>query len=182
MKKVGILLLVLSFVLVFSFTSLASSHNNYGKVITVNPAGLILGQFNLSYENIQSNRRTYVISGSYYSYSSTEWDITGIGGEIGMRIYNENNAPRGFYYGPIGSIVSVNATYDDIYGTESSGSGLTFGFGGSAGYQWITDNDLAVSLEAGALYNTGSITADGETAPYGSGVSPLIKFNIGKAF
>lgn len=180
MKKLSILLLTLSLILAFSFTALADAHmenGDYDKVITVNPAGLVLGTFNASYESVQSNSRTYVINGSYYSYTGAGWDLSGFGGGVAMRMYNENNAPEGFYYGPLASALIVDATYD-----TDSASGTVFGFGGSAGYQWIADNDFAVSIEAGATYNTGSISAAGETAPYGSGVAPIIKVNIGKAF
>jgi hypothetical protein len=184
MKKLSVILLVIGVLFAMNFTVAAkdsSPGKEIQKIVSINPLGYLFGVINLDYEKVKNNKRTFIIGGTYLTFNSSSWNVSGIGGRVGMQIYKEGNAPHGFYYGPTGSIAYVTAEYTDPYGMTSSSKGTAFSVGGRAGYQWISKENITFNINVGVNYMLGSISAAGQKAPMG-GISPQIGTSLGYAF
>ena len=152
------------------------------RVVSINPLGLVVGIYNLSYEGVSSDGQTYVVAGEFISWDLGDWKLSGMGASAGLRFYPRYTAPSGFYYGPQGAVAFVSATYTDPFTLETfTGQGTTFSVGGVAGYQWISQGGFAFNLSAGVAFSFGAVSAGGYTAPT-SGMSPALGFSLGYAW
>jgi len=173
MKK-KIIVLAISFLLIATATTALAAENDKSTkpkgIISINPAGLLTGGISGAYEVPLDNSKSVKLGGTLIHYSSGVSSVTGFGGSAELRYYNENNAPEGFHFGPNGGLLTI----EEI-------TGITVG--GSAGYQWIIEDNFAVDLYAGAQYFLGNVDTGTDYENLGfSGISPSFGVSLGYKF
>lgn len=158
---------------------------DYQNNLTINPFGFVISTLYAQYEYTLTSKNTVAILATAGGYTSGGWSFSdfGIGGSYRW-YFGDENAPRGWFWGPIAGIDFVSSTYKDAYGFTSSVSSPFFTVGADIGYKWIWgDNKMGFVLcpSFGLGYQIGSISVNGVTAPYG-GFWPRFGLNAGIAF
>ncbi len=154
MKK--IILLVVALV-VFNISKAQES------IVKVNPIAFAFGVFNVTYEKAISDSNSFTVGANYFNW--TGLNASGIGAEAAYRFYfsKNNDAPEGMYAAPYLGGKIVNA---------GDSSGVAFGGGAQAGYQWVFDSGLALDLFFGYGYFSGGVSG------YTTGIGGRPKFGV----
>lgn len=176
MKKTILVLLAVFLVAGSAFSQEMETRNN---VIKVNPAALLFGGFNVTYERAIADSHSFELGLSYSSYSGTvdgeTTKVTGLGFIADYRWYfgSKKIAPDGVYISPRFTYASTG---------DGDGNGVsTLGFGGVIGYQWLLDSGFDIDLFGGAQKL--SITSKGDFSGLNiSGVLPIIGLSLGFGF
>lgn len=166
MKKVFL------FVAVAFVSFIAKAQDN---VVKVNPLGLVIGVFNVSYEKAINESGAIEVGANYFNWKNL--DLSGMGGEVAYRIYfsKNNDAPEGIYGAPFINVNSMKYKYttldSNFIPVEKDDSAVGFGGGVKGGYQWIFDSGLALDLFFGYGYT--SVKFDEAAYDYSGGVPRL---------
>lgn len=148
--------------------------------ITANPLGLAFGALNFEYERAASERLSWFVGPSYWSFSTSlnggsEGKTAAYGLSAGLRYFLTGRAPEGFFLSP-----GVSASYV----TTSYGSGadaVGYDVSGIAGYTWLFGDVVDLSIGLGAAYRHAEVEVAGRTLGF-SGVVPTGRLAIGAAF
>ena len=168
---------------------------SYSGDIKANPLGLALGYFNASYEFPVGPSAGLNLSGSFYSYGSGFYKLSGFGAGGMYRFYSKgkNKNLNSFYYGPMASFASVTWKFEDpLFGYDSKATIFILAPGFGLGRQWIFNGGFTLDLRGGIVYyispkvtfkdNSGNEIA-GYVAPTAfSSVWPAAWFSLGYAF
>lgn len=159
---------VLLFVLALSFVNFAKAQES---VVKVNPLGLVIGVFNVSYERAINEKGAFEVGANYFNWKNL--DLSGMGGEVAYRFYfsKNNDAPEGIYGAPFVNVNSMKYKYTNSSLVDKDDSAIGFGGGVKGGYQWIFDSGLALDLFFGYGYT--SVKFDEANYDYSGGVPRL---------
>lgn len=136
------------------------------QTVTANPLDLLVGALNGAYEKSLGNYNSFLVSGSYYSWTLLSDKITGIGGGVGYRHYLGDEEFNGFFGQGSAGVVFASAL-----GVSTT----AFDVGGLAGYKWIFGEGFTLEAGAGASFVLGTLKG----YPGFGGFSPTIMLSLG---
>jgi len=160
MKKCILAVFVLVMCLTVSPCSLFAydkgASNEYKNALTLEPLGLLFGQFSAKYTIKLSDANALSIDASYWGYNMGLWSSSAIGIGGSVDFFFQRNALTGFYAGP-----AINALFfSSSTGTTSSNVSSTWiGIGGKIGYRWILDGGMVIDVNTMLRYLIGTNTA-----------------------
>lgn len=166
--------------LIFLSPGIYSQQNS--NIIKTNTLGLLLGNFNASYEKVMNVKSSFVLSGSFLSSATIiSSDISALGLGLAYRYYlthSRKASPVGLWAAPRVSFV--------FGGTVSSSSNRSefnlFSSGAETGYQWLLKRRITVEPGIGASYSVMRETQDGRWISRGGTLLPVFIIAVGYAF
>lgn len=169
MKK----LLFVAIIAILGFKGVNAQEN----VVKFNPLALIVGSIEVGYERVLNDNQSLQVDLAYASFNSGVLDYSGFGGGLQYRFYfqESNDAPTGWFAGPVASYASTKA--DGIGGDFKTS---VFAAGGVVGYQWNWQ-PITLDLYGGPAYY--SVDADDPTFDFGfDGLGARLGLSIGFGF
>jgi hypothetical protein len=180
--------LILSFLVLFSFSTAILAEGTKTHAITVNPIGLVFGSFNAELNWALAPSFSFTIGGSYSSYSSSDWKYTLLGAEGGVRLYWTGTAVNKWYIGPLIGFTTISAKFTEpLSKVTATASASAINYGALVGYQSIWESGFTFDFGLGVqLLTIPAVTTTISGLEYkNTSISitlPLIKLAIGYAF
>lgn len=125
-------------------------------IIKINPLGLIVRNFNASFEHRVNNKGSIKIGLSYFNWQdvwNADDDFDGFCGQFSYRFYfsRTSNAPHGLFIAPIIEIGSISS---NVYASSTSfdpttKKSLLVSAGFRGGYQWVFSSGVTLDLFTG---------------------------------
>lgn len=146
--------------------------------VTVNPLGLAFGMLNFEYERAASQKLSWFVGPSYWSFSSgideNDATVSAYGLSGGIRYFLSGSAPEGFFLSP-----GLSASY--VAASEGDASAVGYSVSAIGGYTWIFGDVFDLSLGLGAQYTKSEVKLGDTTIGY-SGTLPAARLALGAAF
>ena len=153
----------------------------FKNIVKFNPLGLLLGNANLSYEYVLTEKSAAQLNVQFGARSAGTTKYTFVGAGVDYKFYLSHTkaAPKGFYASPGAGFYSI--TVKD--GTQKyNGSGAILK--GTIGNQWVWGSGFALDVFGGVNYFAGSRIKGAGSVEYNvfSGLLPSIGVSLGYAF
>lgn len=152
-------------------------------VLGTNPLGFLVGTYSVSWERVLGETTSLLGTFEYMDWKQEGFKSRGFGGFFSFLIYAEH-APQGLFYGPsLGWFQLSIDGYDALFQEQIHYDGPVLAGGGLAGYQWFTQNQLAVTLFGGlhVFYYVKRDTSHHDGALL-SVPQPYLGFRLGRRF
>ena len=134
--------------------------------VTVNPFGLLVGTLNGTYEKSLNNHNSFLIGGTFYSWTLSGDNVTALGASAGYRKYMGDEDFSGFFGQGAAGISFASAP--EVSTTVFKVTGLV-------GYKWLFDQGFTVEAGIGGNYIIGELEG---YASFG-GFIPSILLSLG---
>lgn len=144
--------LLLSFILLFSFLTVAKSHENG---LMFNAGSIFMGNFEVSFEKKLAKNFSISSGANYYNRQLAIWHIYSDGWQLGislipkLHVYGEAHKDS-FYFAPslrLGYLTHPART--NRGSDEKTDQGILWRFGGNFGYQHVFNCGLMLDILAG---------------------------------
>jgi Protein of unknown function (DUF3575) len=157
------------------FLSLSMNAQSY---IKINPVSLAFGVIGVDYEKVVSDKNSFQVGANFISRGIGGFGYTGFGVSGSYRFYiSKDDAPKGLFVSPTVSASFVSFK-DNLFGSGTSSSYTSLGFGGLVGYQWLFSDDQ-FSFELGVGPQFGVILGTANSDAFGSGFFPQVSLSVG---
>jgi hypothetical protein len=183
-RRVMLSILVLSTFLIGSTTSCLAQDEGpaHQNVLSANPFLAAFGWYTAEYERVLTNKYSLGISGSFVELGDDEDGATYSGGDLTLRLFPQENAPGGLFFGGRLGMRQVEETVTDgLFGpgetTTDTASFAAAGFEIGFTYLFGVKQNYALSVGAGVVKLFGGDLEEESTT------LPTIRVvNLGMAF